>query len=150
MFIILFPIFSVIFTLCSKFKVVITVQNRTHIYTNFLITKAKEIVFCSNVHNSSITLYMDVILHISRCFWYWIRGMSYFLDSIYVKIAVSLTVLKRLSILSPDSSDYIQFIKPFAQNVNHSNMSVMLKVNYSASVILFTSCITEKKNPSTS
>jgi hypothetical protein len=71
--------------------------------------------------------------------------MSYFLDSIYVKIAVSLTVLKRLSILLPDSSDYIQFMKPFAQNVNHSNMSVMLKVNYSASVILFTSCITEKK-----
>lgn len=90
---------------------------------------------------------MDIILHISQCFWYWIRGLSNFLDSIYVKSAVPLTVLKRLSILSPDSSDYIQFIKPFAQNVNHSNMSVMLKVNYSASVILFTSHITKKILP---
>lgn len=117
--------------------------------TNLLITKAYEIICCSNVLNSSISLYMDVILCISQCFWYWIRGLSYFLDSIYVKSAVPLIVLKRLSILSPDSSDYIQFIKPFAQNVKHSNMSVMLKVNYSASVILFTSRIT-KKNPSTS
>ena len=90
---------------------------------------------------------MDVILYISQCFWYWIRGLSYFLDSIYVKSAVPLTVLKRLSILSPDSNDYIQFIKPFAQNVNHSKMSVMLKVNYSASVILFTSRITKKILP---
>ena len=64
----------------------VTVQNRTHVYMNFLITKTYEITSCSNVHKSWNTLYIYIYIHTYiHLIWIYVQRNVATLDSVILQ-----------------------------------------------------------------